>query len=278
MKSKQEYNKSYYSANQEKCKELSKKSYLKNKKTINEQKKELRQQFKQNQDYFIKKFKLDSTTKQCCQCKKEKVLLDFRIQLNTLNSFSSRRICKKCNSENIKKKTNEVSVEKKTCARCNQEKQSTAFSKLKSSKDGLYSYCKKCDKELSKQAYSDPKYRKKVVDYSKEYYNNNKEKWAVKRLKRTSLEEAAIPQWDTENEESLKFIKNLYKLKNSLVDLSGKQWHVDHIIPLKGLFGKKHVVCGLHTPDNLRIIEATENLSKNCYRWPDMFDYQDNGF
>lgn len=49
----------------------------------------------------------------------------------------------------------------------------------------------------------------------------------------------------------------LRKLRNKV---TGFEWHVDHVIPLKGEY-----VCGLHTWNNLAVIPKVENLRKGNY-------------
>lgn len=46
---------------------------------------------------------------------------------------------------------------------------------------------------------------------------------------------------------------------------TGKEWHVDHIVPLIS-----PRVCGLHVPANLQLMYGPDNEKKNNRHWPDM--------
>jgi hypothetical protein len=70
----------------------------------------------------------------------------------------------------------------------------------------------------------------------------------------------AVPRWLTKEDEAA--ILKLYHLSVELESVTGVPHSVDHIIPLRGIcrktwrgIGKRvHAVCGLHVPDNLRVI------------------------
>ena len=62
----------------------------------------------------------------------------------------------------------------------------------------------------------------------------------------------ATPSW------SIKFfVEEAYRLAKLRTEMTGVQWHVDHIVPLQS-----KVVCGLHSHTNLRVIPAVINLAK----------------
>ena len=129
---------------------------------------------------------------------------------------------------------------------------------------------------------SNEKHKDKISAYRKQYQIANKDRIAavraarlierreIKRLWRKNnlglvlADNAArraakikrTPAWLTEFDK-LK-IKYLYQLAAMRNRESGQKWHVDHIIPMQG-----ELVSGLHVPNNLRVILATENLRKN---------------
>lgn len=79
----------------------------------------------------------------------------------------------------------------------------------------------------------------------------NKDKVAGYRAKRRAAEHQAIPPWA-----DFAKISEVYR-EAALLRRVGLDVHVDHIVPLLG-----DAVCGLHVHNNLRVILASENLSK----------------
>jgi len=74
--------------------------------------------------------------------------------------------------------------------------------------------------------------------------------WSA-RYRATKLN--ATPAWA-----DLEKIQQIYTLCKQISEATGVLHHVDHIVPLQG-----KQVCGLHVESNLRIISATENISKS---------------
>lgn len=71
-------------------------------------------------------------------------------------------------------------MQTKICSKCGRELPLTEYYKRKSSKDGLYNYCKECCKQYNKQFRIDnPTYMK---EYNKQYRINNAE-YEIKRRK-----------------------------------------------------------------------------------------------
>ena len=183
----------------------------------------------------------------------------------------------------------------KQCLCCKETKPFEEFSKHSQKKDGYYSYCKVCKKmkdRVSYEKYKEARYLKqqewnaanpdKVLKYKKKYRDNNKHKikeWlslnrntknkcsrAWKKAnkakvnastrKRQTAKLQRTPAWLTEHD--YKVMESKYAIAAWLSGVVGVEYHVDHIIPLRG-----NNVSGLHVPDNLRVIPAKDNLEKS---------------
>lgn len=75
---------------------------------------------------------------------------------------------------------------------------------------------------------------------------------SANRAKRRADELLRCPKWADKEE-----IKAVYLEARRLTDATGIPHHVDHDIPLRG-----RLVSGLHVHNNLKVMEASENIKK----------------
>ena len=156
----------------------------------------------------------------------------------------------------------------KKCNKCNIEKPLTEFHKDKDCVMGVKNACKVCKLKLKKEWYE--KNKETLVQKSRDYRKNNKDKtrqatkkWEslnvakcrAKEARRRAAKIQRTPKW-LNSEDHLK-IEEEYMMAKKLEAITGDVYHVDHIVPLRGVN-----VSGLHVPWNLQVLEASENLSK----------------
>lgn len=117
-------------------------------------------------------------------------------------------------------------------------------------------------------------YRKDKKEYLKdkqrEYNERNPEVQAESNARRRAAKRRAIPNWDKELTKQV--FKDLKKAAIAMEQSSGIKFHIDHIVPLTGMIGTQHVVCGLHVHNNLQLLPAAVNCEKGPRHWPNMPD------
>lgn len=100
----------------------------------------------------------------------------------------------------------------------------------------------------------------RVVENRRRWKQANRSRVNAQWMYRKSSKMKATPPWA-----NLFFIEEAYDLAARRSQITGFQWHVDHIVPLVS-----KLVCGLHVEHNLQVIPASENFAKSNRRWPDM--------
>jgi len=103
-------------------------------------------------------------------------------------------------------------------------------------------------------------FRVKKPNYHRMYRKTFVVLRTAERARRRAAKLRAIPGWA-----DLKAIRAIYEECRYITNLTGEEYHVDHIVPLQS-----KIVCGLHWERNLRIIPGPENCSKSNLHWPDM--------
>lgn len=177
----------------------------------------------------------------------------------------------------------------KTCNHCKQAKDTSLFYANKRMKDGLNLFCVECHKadnrarkarnranpefRAAESAYK-KQYRERTVEaraayiaqwreanrewvakYRKEYFSANKARYNFLCQKRKIDLLNRTPKWLTDDDRWM--MSEAYDVAAKRTELTGVEWHVDHVIPLRG---KR--VSGLHVPGNLQVITWQENQRK----------------
>lgn len=198
-------------------------------------------------------------TKVCSGCKTIKNITEFSKNKSQKDGLANH--CKCCNKEYRLKNKDKLSEYFKKYYIDNIEE--LKVSKLVNSKK-WYIENKEKVSEKSKQYYISNfdkiKERRKLRSSEiklklKEYRLLNKDKICAKNAEMRAIRRKARPIWLNENQ--VEEIKDFYTIAKMFQIYTGLTYHVDHMIPLC-----HPLVCGLHVPWNLQILEASENLSK----------------
>lgn len=154
-------------------------------------------------------------------------------------------------------------VKELVCARCKETKFSTEFSPRNDRPGGFHYSCKNCLRDAARVvrvkqggAAKDEKQRQMAVNRSRLWRKNKPaHRNALKAAYKSSLK-GATPIWLTP--EQKKEIIYLYEYAQECRVLTGDEYQVDHIIPIRG-----KNVCGLHVPWNLQVLPSDLNRRKS---------------
>lgn len=177
----------------------------------------------------------------------------------------------------------------KSCIGCGISKPLDEFPLARRNRDGHYHLCTDCRvaerrahyarrtshiKARTRRYYEENKVIvvQKQIEYAKknwEQVNINKARWRHNNKEKHVATNVAwnkahpekarahqlrycTPKWANEF-----FIQEIYRLARLRTKVTGLEWHVDHIIPVRG-----RGVCGLHVENNLQVIPAIINRKK----------------
>ena len=139
------------------------------------------------------------------------------------------------------------------CCSCKETKDSENFHISSGSSRGYQDSCKDCKSKIAKRYYK--KNKERINAIKKVHYEANKDVYQAYARNRQAYKEERKPNWDLELTDFV--IKEAYALKRIRTKETGIDFHVDHIVPLKG---KR--VSGLHVWNNIQVIPAKLNLEK----------------
>ena len=135
----------------------------------------------------------------------------------------------------------------KHCSMCDQEKPLHRFhTRNRKRKDGSsyatpYSHCKDCRRVDNRKHSNSP---------------TGKKSKQQRRVMRDRRNKQATPKWLSQEQKQQ--IVAIYEHMRDCRAVTGEEYHVDHIVPLRG-----ENVCGLHVPWNLQVLPAYVNITKS---------------
>lgn len=104
----------------------------------------------------------------------------------------------------------------------------------------------------------------RMRELGRNWAKNNPDKARALNGRRRAAKKQAIPKW-SKTEFEVFAIKEIYSLAALRTKVTGIEWHVDHLVPLRS-----NKVSGLHCSANLSVVTASENHRKGNRHWPNM--------
>lgn len=141
----------------------------------------------------------------------------------------------------------------KFCPGCTQPKAANLFGIRRASADGLSAQCRACIAERNRVKYwVDPairaKSKAKSIDKKRERFARDPAYKRAFRLWGRAQTKSKVPPW-------VKIVDFVPVCKKAL--RKGLRYEIDHVIPLR-----HPLVCGLHVPDNVRVVLRKTNAKK----------------
>ena len=196
-----------------------------------------------------KKRFIGENSRECTICGKILPYSDFRVNSTSSTGYSSG--CKSCynvlgNERRYKasgKRPKYHDGESKECSKCGVIQSLESFPKSSRKKDGRGASCKTCESVRISAA-----------------HKKNPGKRSISSSLRYAERKLRAVEWANYD-----LISDFYRMRCLLSEWLGEEFHVDHVIPISGKckFTGKPIVSGLHVHQNLRLVRATENMSKN---------------
>lgn len=202
----------------------------------------------------------ESSLKKCSKCKEEQEQSDFHKDRTKNDGRSA--TCKSCAKKRSKTYYHANTDKVKKYRQNNKEKIDITRKKYVAENKEKIASVKKDYAERNKEhlAKAKKKWRENNKDRDdlnhKKYRQENRGRVNATNSRRRAAKLQATPKWITQ--EQLKEIDEIYQDVQDIQWLAEEKLHVDHIYPLQG-----KTMCGLHVPENLRIVSASENLKKS---------------